>query len=207
MEALTRDHFETIQTVDGLERHTSRPLLTLLHDAVLEGAASDHAGGGLKTKLPLAVAALDLWRDICGQVAFAYRREVAAPCRVSDPWRNIALWAAKVQPDTLTMVSVDRDAVYADKAVAEWERRIRAYFRPPRVAPINAPCIACGERYQYRLVDGQSVRAAAMQFVRNPDTGDTLRAECGSCGSVWLPSQFEFLARSIGKQSELVNHG
>jgi hypothetical protein len=82
--------------------------------------------------------------------------------------------------------------------VARWTRQIEDFFDPPRLSEINANCFLCDARYVYTAVDGQDVRSAALRFHRSRETGETLDARCMSCGAVWLPHQFDFLAESIG---------
>lgn len=196
---LTQDHKKAVNTIDGLEFHTVPGLLAQLRDAVYGAGVRDGAGNASKAKLPIQAAALDLYMSIDRQVSEVW---VAAFRRVPNTDRPEALlseWAAWA--DETTIVTVAGRGVNAVDAVSGWVSTISDYFDPPRLAEISAPCVACGERWTYRTVDGETVRSSALSFRRDRDTGETLDARCESCGNVWTPAQFLFLAEAIGAGS------
>jgi hypothetical protein len=48
-----------------------------------------------------------------------------------------------------------------------------------------------------REVDGETVLVPAFWFRRDSE-GRTVDAHCDACDQVWLPSQWEWLAKAIG---------
>lgn len=200
VDVLIHEHKKSIHTIDGLEFHTVNGLLKQLREAVTSATGADGAGSGAKSKLPFQAAALDLYMLIEQQIAQVW---VAAFRRVPGavhPEALLAEWAAWASDDTI--VPNGDTAMYAPDAVAKWIWMIEDYFDPPRLAEIAAPCIVCNTRYVYRVVDGESIRSAALTFRRERDTGETLDARCGACGTTWNPSQFMFLAEQISRVVE-----
>ena len=202
IEVLTRTHKRGIHTIDGFEVHSEPSLLSLLRDAIFGGGVSDGAGSRGKPKLPFQAAAHDLYQKLEQEILLVWVDAFQRVPGLGHPEAFLAQWAAHVEPETL--VVVDGRKVYAKDAVKGWEDAIRSYFDPPRQAEINAPCVACGERYVYRQRDGETIRSAALSFTRDRDTGESLDARCAVCGAVWAPAQFKFLLEQIAKNEALV---
>jgi hypothetical protein len=195
VEVLAREHKRAYHTDEGIEFHSVPSLLSQLRDAVYGAAVSDGAGGPAKSKLPIQAAALDLYMLIDRQITEAWATAFKRVPGVETPERLLSEWAAWADPETI--LTVDDRTVYAPIAVAGWVARIEDYLNPPRLAPIDLPCPSCGERYQYRAVDGEERRSAVLFFRRDRNTGDTLDARCESCGVVWAPSQFMFFLTAL----------
>lgn len=196
VEVLVHDHKKAVNTIDGLEFHTVPGLLAQLRDAVYGAGVRDGAGSASKAKLPIQAAALDLLMVIDRQISEVWVQAFKRVPGISRPEALLAEWAAWADDETMVMVA-ERSVLAAD-AVDGWVRSVSDYFDPPRLAEISAPCVACGERWTYRTVDGETVRSSALSFRRDRDTGETLDARCESCGNVWTPAQFLFLAEAIG---------
>lgn len=197
VEQLVHDHKKAVSTIDGVEFHTAPGLLAQLRDAVFGGGVRDGAGSGGKAKLPIQAAALDLYMLIDRQITELWVDAFNRVPNADRPEQLLSEWAAWADEDRIVTVA-GRD-LYATDAVSGWVRAIEDYFNPPRLAEISAPCIACGERYVHRAVDGDTVRSSALVFRRDRDSGETLDARCEACGNVWLPAQFKYLAEQIGK--------
>jgi hypothetical protein len=195
VEQLVSDHKKAIHTTDGIEFHSVPSLLSQMRDAVHGGSAQDGAGAGGKTKLPFQAAAFDLYNLIETQVWEVHRAAFNKVMGAVHPETLLVEWAAWATTETI--VTINGRNMYAPAAVAQWIQAIEDYLDPPRLAPIELPCPACGERYEYRAVDGEEVRSAALAFRRDRNTGDTLDARCGPCGVVWLPSQFMFFTKAL----------
>lgn len=196
VEVLIHDHKKAVSTIDGLEFHTAPALLAQLRDAVFGGGVADGAGNSMKAKLPIQAAALDLYMLIDRQITEAWVAAFNRPPNADRIETLLAEWAAWAQDETLVTVA-NRD-VYARDAASGWVAAIEDYLNPPRLAEISAPCPTCEVENIYRHQDGEEVRTTALSFVRDRQTGETLRAECRACGVQWQPSQFEFLANMIG---------
>lgn len=212
VETLTRPHKKAISTDTGIEFHTQPGLLAQLRDALLSGITGDGGSAGHRSKLPLQAAALDLYTLIDRQISEAWAaafRRVPGPER---PEQLLAQWAAWVDEEAIvevtrpetrqdasgeTVINVRIEKTATDM-VTMWESMIEMYFNPPSSAEIPAPCLVCGERYVYRQADGETVRSAAMSFIRDRATGATLRAECAACYSTWGPDKFDWLASQLG---------
>ena len=197
VEQLVSDHKTAVTTDEGIVFHTVPSLLGQLRDAVYAGMGADGARVGFGSKLPIQAAALDLYMLIDRQITEAW---VGAFKRVPNADRIEALlseWAAWADDETVVNPS-SRVWVYAPSAVASWVKMIEDYLNPPRLAEIDHACIACGERWVYRQVDGETVRSSALSFRRDRATGETIDARCEACGAIWPRSQFEWLADALG---------
>lgn len=212
VEVLTRPHRKAYATDDGIEFHTQAGLISQLRDAVLAGVGADGGGAGHRSKLPLQAAALDLYTLIDQQISEAWAAAFKRVPGVERPEALLVQWAAWADEDQIVEVTrretrkddtgehvypvrVEKTAI---DLVTMWEGMIDAYFNPPSLAEIPAPCLVCGERYVHRQVDGETVRSSAMAFTRDRTTGATLRAECAACGTTWGPDKFRWLAEQFG---------
>jgi hypothetical protein len=195
VEVLIHDHKKAISTIDGLEFHTVPGLLAQLRDAVFGGMEST-GGSALGSKLPISAAALDLLTFVDREIAEAWAGAFKRPPNADRSERLLAEWAVFIASDAI--VTVGDKQYNAEVLVDRWTQRIEDFFDPPRLSEIQANCFVCEARYIYTKVDGQDVRSSALRFHRNRQTGETLDARCMSCGTAWLPHEFEFLGKSIG---------
>jgi phage terminase large subunit GpA-like protein len=69
---------------------------------------------------------------------------------------------------------------------------IKTLLEPARVKTFAAPCPSCGERWSFRMVDGERVRQPALNLVTEQG------CSCLACHRYWKPSEYEFLARLLG---------
>lgn len=214
IEILTREHKTAAHTIDGLEIHTRPALLHLLREAVFGGMETTGGGSSLKSRLPISDAALDLYQLIDRQITEAWAE--AHPNQVPGAGRPEALaaqWGALVTEDRIVTVTrpeqhehddgspfviAARFEYLAEQLARKWVTDIETFLDPPRHAQVSEPCLACGERYVHRRKDGETVQTAAFTFVRDRQTGETLRAECLACGAQWSKDKFNFLADAIG---------
>ena len=217
VDMLLHDHKKIIHTTDGFEVHDRAGLLELLHDAVFGGMETT-GGSGTKARLPISEAALDLHELIDQQIAEAWADATKRVPGLSTPRQMLAEWSTLVREDTIVVVTYPeqhdrwdpriraevpvvirvRQEHTPEKLAHHWVNLIEGFFDPERTAGIKAPCIACGASKVSRLKDGEHVMSDALVFRRDRDTGRTLDARCLNCGTVWAPSQFEFLAQTLG---------
>lgn len=214
IEILTREHKAVTHTIDGPEIHTRNGLLHELREAVFGGMESTGGGSALQSRLPISDAALDLYQLIDRQITEAWCQAHKNQVPGTDRAEALAAqWSALVDEDRIVEVTYpetrDTDTgpvvfricveYKAGELAQRWVQQIETFFDPPRAAEIQAPCFVCGERYVYRRKDGETVQSAALSFIRDRQTGETLRAECASCGTQWAPSQFKYLGEMIAK--------
>lgn len=217
IEILTRPHKTAAHTIDGVEFHEVPALLEQLREAIF-GGMEGTGGSALKAKLPIAEAALDLYQLIDHQIAEAWAQAHNIPPSTDRPEVLAAQWSALVQEDQIVTVTHPeqhekwddrkqdnipfvvhiRTEYKAEDLAQRWVTQIEEFFDPPRSAEIPAPCMGCGERYVYRRKDGENVRTSALIFVRDRNTGETLRAECQHCGRMWAPNMFDWLGEALG---------
>lgn len=214
---LAKHHDKVIHTSEGIEIHQRAGLLEQLRDAVF-GGMEKTGGSGTKAKLPMSDAAVDLYDLIDRQISEAWASVNGRPPSVERPEQLVTEWAAVTREDVIVVVThteqyerwdeaKGRNVPYVIRAreefspqnlVGHWIALIEDFLNPERTAGIKAPCIQCGASKVARRKDGESVTTDAMVFRRDRDTGRTLDARCLNCGAMWVPSQFEFLAASIG---------
>ena len=214
---LTQTHKKTVYTVDGFEIHDRPALLDQLKDAVFGGM--ERTGGvGSKVKLPVSEAAVDLHELIDQQIAEAWAAATGKIPGVMTPKQMLTEWARVVRPESVVVVTHPeqyekwdeqkarmvpfviraREEFLPDALAQHWVTMIEDFLNPERTAGIKAPCIHCGATKVPRRKDGETVISDALVFRRDRDTDRTLDARCLNCGTVWPPTQFEFLARAIG---------
>lgn len=217
VEQLTRTHKKSLYTVDGYEIHDRPSLLEQLREAIF-GGMEKTGGSGSKAKLPISESAVDLYELIDTQVTEAWAAFTGRVPTITRPETLLAEWAAGVQADTIVTVTrpeqhdrwdeaknrnvpfvirVRTEYTAADLA-AQWVATIEDFLNPERTREIQGACIHCGASKVSRRKDGETVLAPALVFRRDRDTDRTLDARCLNCGTVWPPSQFEYLARAIG---------
>lgn len=195
VEQLTRDHNKAISTDDGIEFHSVPSLLSQLREAVFGGMEST-GGSAPGSRLPISAGALDLYVTIDRQITEAWVASFGKVPGRERPEALVSQWAAHVQDETY--VEVGGTVRTALDWASLWVQKIVDFFDPPRSTEIHAACIACNERYVWTIIDGRDEQVSALRFNRDRETGVTLDARCSACGTTWAPTQFEFLAESIG---------
>lgn len=214
VEQLTAPHKKTVgevtQTVDGL--------LQQLRGAIFLGLETGGAGAAFGSRLPLDASSADLLDEIDRQAAEVLVAVSHMPVPYGTTESYVRLWAGQTTEQKLFTVTVRQTVDNPEKVWAEthgptvfsaqaqysayqlvslWVERIEDLFNPPSTREIRANCPACDARYVFKVKDGQHVRSAALNFVRDKD-GNTLAAKCSACTVSWAPPQFEWLARHIG---------
>lgn len=218
VQKLTREHLVHLSTDEGSKFVMTDGLLSQLRAEVV-GSSDSGAVSGNKMRLPFNAPAVDLYQLIDRQISEVWAAAFNRVPNADRPEALLAEWAAFVDADMIVTYSTPETISFPDRKhgwlrdevlwnpvevkaihlLARWVRAIEDLFDPPRVAEIIAACILCGEREVHRRQDGAVVRQAALQFVRDRVTGDSLEARCVSCGASWLPSQFKYLAEKIAE--------
>jgi hypothetical protein len=221
VQRLTAPHQKTIgeltQTVDSL--------LQQLREAIFLGMETGGSGSAFGSRMPLDASAADLLEEIDRQAAEVLGAVSHAPTPFGTTEAYVRLWAGQTTEGKLFTVSVRqaipnahqvvKDAIEAGakkipptvetvrrqysayQLVSIWADRIDDLFNPPSPREIRANCPACDARYVHKMKDGQHIRSAALNFVRDRE-GRTIAAKCSACTVSWAPPQFEWLARHIG---------
>jgi len=232
IDQLTKPHPRTVgeitQTVDGL--------LQQLRGAIFLGLETGGTGSAFGSRLPLDASSADLLDEIDRQAAEVLAAVTHTPTPYGTTESYVRLWAGQTTENKLFTVTTRRTVDNPQKMVAQflaanpgkptpptvfsspqqmsasrlvqsWVDRIEDLFNPPSTREIRAACPACDVRYIHKVKDGQHVRSAALNFVRDRE-GRTSAAKCSSCLVSWGPPQFEWLARHIGAAPlpELASH-
>lgn len=212
VERLTKPHRVAVTTDNGLVFAMEDGLLQQLRDAVFgDNGSNTHSSS--KARLPMNAPALDLLTLIDRQVAEVWAAVTGKIPGAARTEQLLIEWASAANHDRFAVVStpernnagvvIHTRAEYLPEALLEaWTKQITELFDPPRTAEIFGPCIACGESETWRMSDGERVRRTAMVFVRDRITGDSTEARCQVCGVSWMPSQFLYLAESMGRQAD-----
>jgi len=217
IETLTAEHADWIDTDTGKQLHKRDGLLQQLREAVF-GGMGGNGGSQFGSKLPMDAAAHDLLEEITVQATEALASVSHRPTPYGHAEDYVSSWASQTDENKIVTVSVKRTAEYdpynparplvyrqliesTGKALAEsWVHRIEEYYAPIKALPIVAPCPSCGERYVYRQVDGHTVQADALNFLRDKMSGEINRAECSACAAYWPPTKFRWLAAAVGAE-------
>jgi hypothetical protein len=207
VDQLTQTHPVTVDTDTGKQIHSEDGLLQQLREAVFGGM---EAGGGsaFGAKLPMAEGAFDLLDRIDRQAAEALSLVDPKPTPLGHAEDYVRAWAARVDEGQRVVVSVratSTDGVVfgelreytAIGLVYAWYTAVRDFFNPPSRREIRAECPSCGVRTLIRDVDGEKVPVPVFWF-RRDGSGRTVDAHCDACDQIWLPSQWEWLAKAIG---------
>lgn len=217
VDQLTKPHPVTLQRDAGTTIHTMDGLLQQLREAVF-GGMEGGSGSQFGSKLPIDPAAEDLLNEIDVQAAEALARIDRRPTPFGHTESYVRLWAGQVDEDAVMIVS-SKESLEFDPAdplkpvvirvlheytalqlVRRWVARIEDFFNPAKAREIQAPCPSCGTRYVYRQKDGATAQSAALVFVLDKETGDSIEARCQAdhCGVSWPPDKFLYLAELIG---------
>jgi hypothetical protein len=160
-------------------RVTGASLLDQLYEAIATGSEKGKGGAFFGSKMPISVAAMDLWQEVC---RFIGARTLEG---CIHQLKAMAFWV-----DAMT----DVDALA--KEVAEVQSitlSIRSLLDPPRRLHVAAECPACHVRMVFRRDEtGELVQVATLTL--DGSNGCT----CLNCGANWKPNQLEFLAGVLG---------
>lgn len=211
---------ETVTWVDrdaGKQMTKRQGLLLQLRTAVFAGMENGGSGSAFGSKPPIDTSAADLLEQITTQAAEALASVSSTPTPYGQAESYVRLWAAATTETKMVIVSVRRERPLSDaeekalvprvyreliemnarRLAQSWVDRIEDFFNPPSTREIRAQCPSCDQRYAYRQKDGQVVRSAALNFIRDRKSGRTVEARCSVCACSWSPPQFEYLAKLI----------
>jgi len=211
IDKLTKHTSEFILRDDGLKRHHGDGLLHQLREAVFIGM-SDSGGSAMGSRPPITAAALDLLNEITEQAAEVLAAVNKQPTPYGQAEKYVRLWSGLVTETTrvtITRREGDKDSegkefvrtvieqLTATDLVKSWVGRIETYFNPPRMAALPNPCPRCETRYIHKKKDGENIRTAALNLIKDSN-GRTTEARCSHCAASWSPSQFIHLAAVLG---------
>lgn len=196
-------------------------LIPALHEAIFGGMESTGGGtSGFASKMPIDSAALDLYEVIEQEIAEAWAFVFPQQIPGIQPTAQLLsqVFAVTQRNPEGELVTTMRTVQRVEHAGTRWERwwverepvehtplellqrwvdQIRNFFDPPRRREIIAPCVACGEEWAWKHVDGESKPYRVLVFEQDVD-GNTLGAQCLACKSWWGISQMRDLAEKIG---------
>ena len=214
IEMLTREHKKSVLIDGGWEVHTRDGLMRQLRGAIFGGMEGTGGGSAFGAKEPISPAALDLYTLIDRQISEAWSDANGQKIPgVDKPESLAAQWAALVDEDRIVTVThpeqheVDgrrfvvhaRAEYQAWQLALKWVEQIETFFGTVQDVPIKEACPSCGERYVMRSKDGEQVRSDVLAFVRDKQTGETLRAVCAVCPATWAtPTELEYLKTALG---------
>jgi hypothetical protein len=211
---LTKEHEVPLQRDTGTTMVLEDGLLPMLREAIFLGMEHG-SGGGFGSRPPMDAGAVDLLEEITSQAAEVLAAVDRRPTPFGHVEEYVRLWSGLVNessrvrvssrrlsqpvPPALPRVFLEVRELTAFRLVRLWYSRVREFFEPPRFREISAACPLCGVRYVFRRVDGVVVRSSVLRFVLDGGS-DSVRAECVSCGGVWLPDRFLFLGQLLAEQ-------
>jgi hypothetical protein len=217
VDQLTRDRPGTVTRDNGDEERTQLGLLHQLRSAVFGGMENTGGSSAFGSKPPIDTAAVDILEEITSQAAQVLAAVDQHPTPFGQAETYVRLWAGQTteakmftistratvhNPDendtTKPRVFDELTEISAYRLLERWIERIQSFFNPPGSREIAAPCPECGERYLYRLKDGEHIQSAAVNISRDRETGLYTEARCGVCTKVWPRSELEALARLVG---------
>lgn len=221
VQKLTGENHKFISTDDGQKLVTENGLLDQLRQAVFGGMENGGSGSAFGSKPPIDAAALDLLEEITVQATEALAQVDPRPTPYGQAEKYVALFAAAVEESAVIVVTaLDTLAddvktahgvprVYRRKVeatalnhVRRWVAQIEAFFNPPSLGEIIAPCPNCEVEFTWKTVDGQAIPSRVFNFHRDRVTGETYAAKCSHCGQEYGPVMFERLARVLGALAE-----
>lgn len=222
----------TIETLTMVEReHGKTPmkrqgLLQQLRQAVFEGMESSGGSASFGSKPPIDAAAVDLLNEITDQASQVLAKVSPNPTPYGHAESYVRLWAGQTTESQIFAVTsratVENPVEYykahpgqptvydeiqhvtAMELMQRWVDRIESFFIPPSAMEIPAECPNCGARYYHRTKDGETIRSAALNILRDRDTGQSVEARCSVCTRTWPKSQFGFLAEMVGATKKTV---
>lgn len=215
LDRLTRDTPARVVHDDVPINVTQTGLLQQLREAVFGGMESTGGSSQFGSRPPIDASAVDLLNEITAQASEVLAVVSHQPTPYGHAEVYVRLWAGQTKPDRMFTVTSKQTGPYdpanpkrplvygelselsAYNLLARWVERVEEFFNPPSTREIAAACPNCDARYSYRVRDGQHVRSAALNLIRDRN-GNTLEAKCSVCTRAWPPTQFEFLAKLVG---------
>lgn len=219
LDKLTKDGHEWLDTDAGKILAERQGLLPQLRAAIFAGMENTGGSSAFGSKPPLDAGAVDLYDEIADQASQVLAIVDHHPTPYGHPENYVRLWAAQTGEQrrfTITTrvsipgfewkaedphtkgVEIRTETYSAIELLRLWAERCEAFFNPSTSREIAAPCPACGERYVYRHQDGQAIRSAALNILRDKQSGKSIEAKCGNCSASWKPDEFGFLANVVG---------
>lgn len=170
-------------------------LLDQLRQAVVEqgtehGKGSSSAG----SRLPLDVAALDLWTAV-GRSAAETATAVGVPVGKSPAETMRAVVPHLVHASLPVLVWIGEEW-------SEWVSKIQEYLQPTRRTPIVRACPVCGQQVR-RCRDefGATVQKPCLVAVWDVEGEQVQRVECSACSAIW-PRAFLWNLLSADEEEE-----
>ncbi|KPG86501.1 hypothetical protein [Frigoribacterium sp. RIT-PI-h] len=184
-------------------------LLPQLQEAVFGGMESTGGSSAFGSKPPIDTAAVDLLELIGHQAAEALATVDGRPTPYGKPWEYIEQWAKLAREDDV--VRVHAPALTTDRQVfrqriettayrhaERWVSQVEAFFDPPKVAQLLAPCPNCGVEKVARIIDGETIHTWALVMRRDRATNETIDVYCQHCTAEWPRRTLVTFAGEIG---------
>lgn len=191
VDELCETHMESADTaysIDGqaiVERNTGMVpgLIQQLRESSTGVVGGGQGSSATNTRTPIAVGIWNLLHEIGGSASDHYVK-ASRKQSLGSTEANIRGWAQAVQQFP---VEVDRCLAVTDK----WIEQIGALLNPVRRWELVGACPSCGERFVVRESEDGKAKSSAL-------TVSKLGAQCGACEALWLPTQFQQLAETLG---------
>jgi hypothetical protein len=209
VDRLTRPTPQVIDTDDGLKRVKQDGLLQQLRQAVFSGLEGTGGSSAFGSKPPLDAGAADLLNLIDTQAATVLRAVDPKPTPMGETEVYVRLWAAQARDDQMFRIGIPATSISGEvfsellditayRLVTLWVTKIEAFFDPPALGEITAPCPECGVERITRIIDGTPVHPWALNLRRDRRTGNTIDAVCLNCGREWQRTDLMRLAALVG---------
>lgn len=170
-------------------------LLDQLRQAVVE-QGTEHGKGpsSVGSRLPLDVAALDLWTAV-GRSAAETATAVGVPVGKS-PAETMRAVLPHIAHASLPVL------VWIGEEWSEWTSKIQEYLQPTRRTPIVRACPVCGQQVR-RCRDefGATVQKPCLVAVWDVEGEQVQRVECSACSAIW-PRAFLWNLLSADEEEE-----
>lgn len=198
----------------GMEMHDKQGLLAQLRGAIFGGMESGASSAGYGSRPPIDATAVDLLEEITTQATQALAAVSNLPTPYGHAETYVRLWAGQATDDQTFIVTAkataasgkvfdERFQMTGYRLAKRWVDKVEGFFNPPSSAEICAPCPRCEQRYIYRVKDGVEIQSAAINMLRDRETGTSLEARCSNCGTVWQREELERLGALVGDNPAL----